>query len=90
MSLSSQSSLSLPYKSVAIALLFSVLLGPIGLLYGSFWGGFAMVFVGLVVVSSKYMFPIVLLWLICCIWNVGAVETYNRTILTASLKRAAL
>lgn len=30
---------ALPYKSVAAALLFSVILGPVGLLYASFWGG---------------------------------------------------
>lgn len=89
MTLSSQIQVGLPYKSVAIALLFSVLLGPIGLLYGSFWGGFAMVFVGLVVISSKYMLPVILLWLICCIWNVGAVESYNRQLLTASQQRVS-
>lgn len=67
-----------PYKSVAAALLFSVVLGPIGLLYASFWGGFFMIFVGIAVISSKFLFPILLLWIICCIWSVGAVERYNK------------
>jgi hypothetical protein len=71
----------LPYKSVAGALLFSAILGPVGLLYASFWGGFTMIVVGIVVVSNKYIFPIILLWIICCIWSVGAVESYNRKIL---------
>jgi hypothetical protein len=69
-----------PFKSVAAALLFSVVLGPVGLLYSSFWGGFFMIFVMLVVVSSKLSFPILLAWITCCIWAVGAVETHNRTI----------
>ncbi len=67
-----------PYKSVATALLFSVVLGPVGLLYASFWGGLVMIMLGIVVVSNKFLFPILLLWLVCAIWSVGAVESYNR------------
>jgi len=73
--------LHLPFKSVGVALLFSAILGPVGLLYASFWGGFSMILVGIVVISSKFFFPILLLWLICCIWAVGAVEAYNRNLL---------
>lgn len=72
-----------PLKSVAGALLFAALLGPVGLLYASFWGGFSMVLVGIVVVSSRLTFPIILLWLICCIWSVGAVERHNKKIFMA-------
>lgn len=72
---------TLPYKSVAVALLFSVFLGPVGLLYASFWGGLLMIPLGIVVVSSRFFFPILFLWLICCIWSVGATEFYNRKIL---------
>lgn len=74
------SALPLPYKSVAAALLFSVVLGPVGLLYASFWGGFTMIVVGIVVISNKFIFPIILLWISCCVWGVGAVESYNRKI----------
>lgn len=70
----------LPYKSVAVALLFTILLGPIGLLYSSFWGGLLMIIVGLIVCNSKLFFPILLLWILCCIWGVGAVEMYNKKI----------
>lgn len=82
MKTSTQSTPSLPYKSVAIGLLFSVILGPVGLLYASFWGGFIMILLGLVVISSKLFFPIVLLWIICCVWSVRAIELYNRKILS--------
>lgn len=67
-----------PYKSVAAALLFSVILGPIGLLYSSFWGGVIMTLIGIVVLSNKFIFPIILVWIGSCIWGVGAVEAYNR------------
>jgi hypothetical protein len=67
-----------PYKSVAGALLFSIVLGPVGLLYASFWGGVFMTLLGIVVISNKYVFPILLLWLTCAMWSVRAVELYNR------------
>jgi hypothetical protein len=69
-----------PYKSTAIALIFSILFGPVGLLYASFWGGLSMIAIGIVVINSKLSFPIILLWLICCIWSVGAIELYNKKI----------
>jgi hypothetical protein len=74
-------------KSVAVALLFSVILGPVGLLYASFWGGVAMIVLGVVVVSSKLLFPIILLWIICCVWSVRAVELYNRKLQAVLCKK---
>ena len=71
---------TLPMKNVAAALLFCVLLGPVGLLYASFWGGIIMILLGIVVMSSQLPFPIIVLWLMCCVWAVGAVERYNRKI----------
>lgn len=73
------------FKNTATALIFSVLLGPVGLLYSSFWGGFMMIFVFILVFSTQQPFPIVLTWLICCIWSVGAVETYNKKLLKQRL-----
>ena len=70
-------SLRLPLKSVATALIFSVLLGPVGLLYASFWGGVCMILFGIVVISSQFLFPIILLWLICCAWSVKAIERHQ-------------
>lgn len=67
-----------PYKSVASALLFCVFLGPVGLLYASFWGGIVMILIAMVVISAKFIFPIILVWLISCVWGVRAVEIYNR------------
>jgi hypothetical protein len=67
----------LPFKSVATALVFTVIFGPLGLLYSSFRGGIAMLLVALVVLSCKLFFPALVLWVICCIWTVKAVEKYN-------------
>lgn len=75
----------LPYKSVAAALLFSVILGPIGLLYSSFWGGLVLIPIGIIIINAKYFFPILFLWIICCVWAVRAVESSNQKIYRESL-----
>jgi len=77
----------MPYKSVAIALLFSAILGPVGLLYASFWGGLTLTVLAVVVLCNKFLFFALLIWLISCIWSVRAVESYNKKIANASLQR---
>lgn len=78
----------LPYKSVAVALLFCVALGPIGLLYASFWGGTIMLLLSIVVISmGKFLFVTLLLWLACCVWGVRAVESYNKKLMTIYAKK---
>lgn len=70
----------LPFKSTAIALLFAAILGPVGLLYSSLLGGVVMIVVGFVVVSCKFIVPIIIVWLISCIWSVAAVNRYNKMV----------
>lgn len=74
--------MSLPYKSTAAALLFSVVLGPVGLLYSSFWGGFFLSIIAVFILCSKFFFLAFLIWLISCFWSVRAVENYNRKLMT--------
>jgi hypothetical protein len=71
----------LPLKNIAAALMFAVILGPVGLLYSSFWGGFLMVSVALVVFSGAQKLLMLITWIACCIWSVGAAEAYNRKII---------
>ena len=73
---------ALPFKSVATALVFTVFLGPLGLLYATIQGGIVMLLIGLVVISSKLYFPIILLWVSCCIWAVKSVEKYNQALIS--------
>jgi hypothetical protein len=63
--------------------LFSVLLGPVGLLYASTIGGALMTFLMAVLVTNlgfdgKIMPAVVNLWLISCVWSVMAVNRYNK------------
>ena len=65
-----------PDKSLVVALLLCIFFGPVGLLYATFWGGIVMMLLGIIVISCQFIFPIILLWLICCAWSVKAVERY--------------
>jgi len=80
MDIQPEQKITLPLKSVAGALLFCVFLGPVGLLYASSLGGIIMIVLGFIVVCSKYMVPIVMMWLVTCIWGVLAVNRYNKRI----------
>lgn len=73
----------LPFKSVAGALLFCVILGPVGVLYSSMTGGVVMIIFGLIVIRAKLVGLIILVWLISCVWGVAATNRYNRKILRA-------
>jgi hypothetical protein len=79
--LSNKSSLQLPFKSVAGALCFSVFLGPVGLLYASTLGGIMMILLAFVSISGKLFVTLSIVWLVCCVWSVIAVNRYNRNIL---------
>jgi hypothetical protein len=70
-----------PIKSVAGALLFSVFLGPIGLLYASTIGGIVMLVLGIIIIPTKLPVPIALIWIGSCIWSVAAVNRYNKKII---------
>lgn len=71
----------LPFKSVAGALWFAALLGPIGLLYSSTLGGVIMIILGFVTVCAKYPVPIAMVWIGSCIWSVAAANKYNEKII---------
>jgi hypothetical protein len=71
----------LPLKNIAAALLFSVILGPVGVLYSSVLGGVVMIILGFVAFSAKFPVPIIMVWLGSCIWSVAAANKYNKKLL---------
>lgn len=73
--------ISLPFKSLALALVFAVILGPVGLLYASFWGGVMLIPLGIVMICCRFMFLAMLVWVLSCIWAVRAVEQYNKKLI---------
>lgn len=78
---SKQQKLILPFKSVAGALLFSVVLGPVGLLYSSLWGGVIMITLCFAALSDKLNTAAMVFWIVSCIWAVAAVNRYNKKVL---------
>ena len=75
----------LPFKSVAVALLFSTILGPVGLLYSSVLGGVVMTIITFIVISVKFSVPIILTWIGCNIWSVAATNRYNNKLMNSLL-----
>lgn len=84
--LNSRFSPSLPFKSVAAALLLSVLLGPIGLLYSSLWGGLILICLTIMFISHKFILPVIFIWIVSCIWGAASVEQYNKKLLKLFVK----
>lgn len=68
----------LPLKSVAGALLFSVFLGPVGLLYATPTGGVVMIVLAIAIFPTKLPVPLAIVWLGSCIWSVVAVNRFNQ------------
>ena len=79
-------SFSLPFKSAALALVFGLFLGPIGLLYSSLAGGVILILMSLFVLRAKLYAIMVLVWLVSCILNVAAANRYNQNLLRIMLK----
>jgi len=72
--------LNLPFRSVAAALMFCVILGPVGVLYSSIAGGIVMIVLGLFVMHFKLLGPAILLWLVSCVWGVAGANRFNKKI----------
>jgi hypothetical protein len=71
-----------PYKSAAAALIFVIILGPLGVFYTTIIGGVVMTVFGLVaigtVVSMHSPLPMATIWLISLLWSMTAVHSYNK------------
>jgi hypothetical protein len=74
-------SVALPFRSPVAALLLSVVLGPLGLIYASIWGGVVMLGICFVVICAKFIVPIIFTWIANCIWAVAATNRYNDKLL---------
>lgn len=77
----------LPYKNTATAIVLCVILGPIGLLYSSLWGGLVMSFLGLMVARYQFYYLLACFWIVCCVWTTYAVDRYNRRLFQATLNK---
>lgn len=67
-------------KSVTVAIVLAVLLGPIGYLYTSLIGGFFMIVVVVVVVIAGLAPLAALAWIACAIGAPFGIAEYNRKV----------
>lgn len=73
----------LPFKSMAIALIFAIVFGPFGLLYSSIAGGVIMIISMPVlgVVGQGAGLVLLLCWPISIIWAAAATSSHNKKLL---------
>ncbi|MFZ1704887.1 MAG: DUF4339 domain-containing protein [Saprospiraceae bacterium] len=67
-------------KSLGLAVVLSLIFGPLGLLYSSVTGGVIMFFVSIFIGLITLGFGIVISWLVCVVWSVVAVNNHNEKI----------
>lgn len=75
-----------PFKSMAVAILLALFLGPIGLLYSSFLGGVIMAIIVFIFIAATSANPGVqplvwVAWLVCPFWAVLASGRHNKKLL---------
>lgn len=78
-----------PTKSVGLAIILTVLFGPLGMFYTTIWGGIIMSVVFLLVVmvvgsltlGLGLVVVLPILWAICVLWAAMASNSYNRKLL---------
>lgn len=71
----------LPLKSVAGTLLFTVFLGPVGLLYASVTGGVVMLALAFIMACNKFINLFAFVWIMSSVWGVAATNRYNKNLL---------
>lgn len=68
-------------KSVGIGLLLTFIFGPIGMLYGTIWGGFIMMVVNLVIGIPAFGLGLLFTWPIQLIWVALSIRSYNKKLM---------
>lgn len=75
-----------PTKSMGVAILLTVLFGPLGMFYSTIWGAIIMIVVSAVVGLLTLGFGLIITWPICVIWAAVATSSYNKKLLSGQKK----
>lgn len=70
--------LAISPKSVGIAILLTVLLGPLGMLYSTVGGAVIMLIISVLLGIFTFGLSLFITWPICIIWSAIAADFYNR------------
>lgn len=68
-------------KSPGIAILLTILFGPIGMFYSTIGGAIVMLLVSLVVGIVTFGLGVLITWPICILWAALAASSYNKRII---------
>ncbi|NUQ12988.1 MAG: hypothetical protein HUU26_11805 [Gemmatimonadaceae bacterium] len=71
-------------KSIGVAIVLTVLFGPVGMLYSTVPGALIMMIVSAVVGIFTLGFGLLFTWPICIVWGVMAANAYNKQLLTGA------
>lgn len=69
-------------KSVGVAILLTILFGPLGMLYSTVSGALVMIAVSIVLAFFTLGFSILLTWPISVIWGALAASTHNQRVIS--------
>ena len=69
--------ISVPQKSISLAIILTVFFGPLGLFYATFIGGLIMFLITLIVSLLLTSTGFIFTWPICVAWAISAVKKYN-------------
>jgi len=82
--------LLVPYKSVAAALILSIIFGPLGLFYSSFVGGVMMTLLTIAAIgtmtSMHSPLPMATMYLGSIVWSMVSVRWYNYRLLKIAIE----
>ena len=70
-----------PTKSPGIAILLTILFGPIGMFYSTIGGAIIMLLVSIVVGGLTFGLGLLVTWPICILWAALAASAYNKRLL---------
>ena len=66
-----------PIRSMGVAIILTIMLGPVGLFYASVLGGFVMLVLSLVAAVFTFGPSLFLTWPSCVVWAMIAVGTHD-------------
>lgn len=68
-------------KNVGIAILLTVLFGPLGMFYSTIVGAIVMMVISLIIGVVTLGFGLLLTWPVCIIWGALAANAHNKKLL---------
>lgn len=65
-------------KNVGVAILLTIIFGPLGMLYSTISGALIMTILSMTIGVLTMGLGMIIIWPICIIWAASAAQTYNQ------------